>query len=334
MPQAAFLPYLKQMGYLDGITMTICFVGSRKLSEQDDLGKSNWSYFVPNLKVYGFDADADACEEANMLAQSFPWQEEHFPLALSAEVGEKTLYVTKAPMCSSLYPPNEHFARRLKDLNSGVELWSLMGLDFTLQVETTTLDTFAQENNLGEIDFIKTDVQGADLDVLKGAARLLDAATLGVVAEVCYQPLYLGQPLFSDVDSYMRTIGFSLFTFGVATRGRGCSPLAPAKGLQQFLWGDALYLRDPLQPDYDPRFLSPEKLLKLACIAEVHGACDFCAELLEHLTLLHGENPRWNMTPAIREALCQFPKLAQDLDNLPIMQRLNSSEPSSPRFKA
>lgn len=331
MPQAVFLPYLKQMGYLDGITMTICFVGSRKLTEQDDLGKSNWGYFVPNLKVYGFDADAEACEEANTLAQSFPWQEEHFPVALSAEEGEKTLYVTKNPMCSSLYPPNEHFAQRI--IAGGMpsekyrgRLIDYMQLDFTVELTTKTLDSVFLEKGIAEVDLLKTDVQGADLDVLRGALGLLEDSILGVLTEVCFQPLYIGQPLFAEVDQFLRQQYFSLFYLDKAPRMRFASPIIPPIEHQQLIWGDALYLRDPLQKGYSARFLHPEKLLKLACIADVHGACDFSLELLEYLTINYGQEPRWNMTSAIREAFGQFPEAVKaGLDNLSIIKRLNAA---------
>ncbi len=79
-----FLPSLKKSGHLDRIYMTVCNVGSRKISSQDDYGSQGWGIFAPNLSIYGFDADADACDEANanLEARQINWREVHIPLAL------------------------------------------------------------------------------------------------------------------------------------------------------------------------------------------------------------------------------------------------------------
>jgi hypothetical protein len=92
---------LKRSGHLDSIHITICNVGSRKLDQQDDYGSQGWEIFAPHLSIYGFDADAEACDEANaqLETRNINWTEKHIPLALSNSVGETTLYVTKHPMC-------------------------------------------------------------------------------------------------------------------------------------------------------------------------------------------------------------------------------------------
>jgi hypothetical protein len=62
---STFLPSLKKSGHLDRIHMTVCNVGSRKIGEADDYAGNGWGIFAPNLSIYGFDADADACNAAN-----------------------------------------------------------------------------------------------------------------------------------------------------------------------------------------------------------------------------------------------------------------------------
>ena len=59
---SVFLPILKQQGHLENIHITVCNIGSRKIGEQDDYVSQGWGIFAPNLTIYGFDADADACE--------------------------------------------------------------------------------------------------------------------------------------------------------------------------------------------------------------------------------------------------------------------------------
>ena len=291
---------LKNKGYLENLHFTVFNVGSRKLGIEDDYYSKGWGMFAPNLTIYGFDADADACAQANadLEKRGINWQEYHIPLALSDVIAEKELYVTKAPMCSSLYPPNEEYLARFMGLPE------LVNLDFSLQIETTTLDAFCQQENIEEIDFLQIDVQGADLDVLQGAINSLNKTILAIEIEVEYAPLYLNQPLFADVDTFLRSHKFSLFDL--------CSSYRPRYKLDrkssthpygQILWGEAFYLRDLVLPQFSQEEKKPEKIFKLACVADVMGFYDFAVELLVYLTKNHGEDKKYNFTDLIDFAL-------------------------------
>jgi len=218
---AMFVHALKQAGCLDHLTMTVCNVGSRKIDSNDDYATQSWGVFAPNLCIYGFDADPATCEEANadLLNRDIDWVEKHVPVALNDTVGETTLYVTKHPMCSSLYAPNEELLQRFNGLSE------LASLDHTTRIETTTLDAYSEDNKLLPIDFLQIDVQGADLDVLKGAPSVVDNSTLAVQIEVEFEELYCGQPLFSDIDAYMRERGFKLFELHQTRQIRASSPI-------------------------------------------------------------------------------------------------------------
>jgi FkbM family methyltransferase len=48
-------------------------------------------------------------------------------------------------------------------------------------VPVTTLDSFAEENDIDTIDVLKIDVEGSDINVLKGADRLLSGGHIGAV---------------------------------------------------------------------------------------------------------------------------------------------------------
>ena len=69
------------------------------------------------------------------------------------------------------------------------------------------LDSYVLENNIPYPDFIKIDVQGAELDVLKGARECLNRATM-IHLEVSLHRYNLGAPLFGEVVSYMNSNGF------------------------------------------------------------------------------------------------------------------------------
>lgn len=316
---SVFLPSLKKSGHLDQLYVTLCNVGSRKLGSQDDYASQDWSYFAPHLTIYGFDADADACDQANadLEARQVNWTEKHIPLALGRSVGESTLYVTKHPMCSSLYPPNESYLARFSGLPE------LANLDFTVKLETTTLDNFCQAEEINEIDFLQVDVQGADLQVLEGADLTLGRSILAIQVEVEFSHSYINQPLFADVDIYLRKQGFTLFDLTTARRLRTCSPIQSTVHPGQLLWGDAFYFRDLIREDLSLRLKTPKQILKLACIADVLNFSDYALELLEYLTLQYGKDTDYNFADNILESLAEFPELVQKgLDSLPIVANI------------
>jgi len=80
-----------------------------------------------------------------------------FLVALGRETAESTLYVVagRDTGCNSLRPP------------------AVTEPTQTIQVPVTSLDTFLAQQNVARVDFIKMDVEGAELGVLEGAEDLL-----------------------------------------------------------------------------------------------------------------------------------------------------------------
>jgi FkbM family methyltransferase len=315
-----FLPSLKKSGHLDRVHITICIAGSRKIEKEDDYASQNWDIFAPNLTIYGFDADVEACEQANadLAATKINWQEKHIPLALSNTEGKATLYVTKYPGCSSLYPPSEEYIKRFSGDSELLELKS------TVDLFTTTLDNFCKAEGIKEIDFLHLDLQGGELNVLQGADGILNNSVLGLVTEVEFTEIYAGQPLFSDVDIYLRNQGLTLFDFGSMNRdARREVPVISQSHPGALIWSDAFYFRDLMRSDLSPSLKTPEKLLKLACLADVMKFPDYALEILEYLTLNHGRDSKYNFANNIIESLGEIPELAkQGLESLPIVARL------------
>jgi FkbM family methyltransferase len=62
----------------------------------------------------------------------------------------------------------------INEKNSGGN--SIVGMaqqDITEKISITTLDKFVEENRLERVDFIKSDIEGAERDMLKGATNVL-----------------------------------------------------------------------------------------------------------------------------------------------------------------
>ncbi|MBF0356218.1 MAG: FkbM family methyltransferase [Alphaproteobacteria bacterium] len=68
-------------------------------------------------------------------------------------------------------------------------------------------------------DLIKLDVQGAEIDILKGAPRLLGKAQ-AVIAELSFLAYNQGAPLFAEVVRYLDEQGFQLLDFADLQRGK------------------------------------------------------------------------------------------------------------------
>jgi FkbM family methyltransferase len=93
-------------------------------------------------------------------------------VGVSEAPGRTTLYVTERFQGNSslLKPGEEYFANVPMDTVREVE------------IEVVTLDDDAEQ--LGQIDLVKIDVEGAECSVLKGMTRLLDT---GAVDRVCFE---------------------------------------------------------------------------------------------------------------------------------------------------
>lgn len=146
----------------------------------------------------------------------------------------------------------------------------------TQTIQTTRLDDV---EGLARIDFIKMDIQGAELTVLRhGTDRLHDC--LGLQLEVSFTALYEDQPGFGEVDVYLRSKGFVPHRF-VHVKRWSITPTVFGQnfrvGGNQLLEADVVYIRDPLRLD----LLSDLQLTKLAILAHyVFGSTDLCVFLM------------------------------------------------------
>jgi hypothetical protein len=148
------------------------------------------------------------------------------------------------------------------------------------------------------IDFVKLNVQGGEIAILKGMGPML-AAVQGILVEVAFVESYDDRPFFSDVDIFLRNAGFTFFDLLAHHYvGRAASPYtarhAPTvdgtlgqlrSSWGQLIEGHALYLRDPIAavtPDADTGAVD-KNTLRLAVVADVFGQTEFALEILSWL---------------------------------------------------
>lgn len=244
-----------------------------------DVGENEpWARLVSGgaATLVGFEPNGDECENLNAAGRV---NCTYLPFALG-DGRTHTLHIGRAPMTSSLFPPDAEVMSRFHSL------WELCEPVDEARIETRRLDDIPEAR---PADFLKLDVQGAELMVLEGGEETL-ADILAVQAEVGFVPIYRGQPLFADVDAHLRARGFAFNTM-VGVGSRPFRPLIkdgnPNRGFTQVIWSNALYFRDPAS---FPEMASarPEALLKLAILAhELYGAFDLAAVALQHYGKVH-----------------------------------------------
>jgi FkbM family methyltransferase len=121
-------------------------------------------------------------------------------VALGAEPGTATLNIAGNWASSSLLPMRER--HRLAEPRSAYVAAE--------ECAVATLDGLREEVlRPDERAYLKLDVQGSELDVLRGGARTLEQIEI-VQAETSLVPLYDGAPLFGEVVAYLDEREFSL----------------------------------------------------------------------------------------------------------------------------
>ena len=155
--------------------------------------------FFPNSKIYAFEINKNECDKLNKISKKGI---QFFPYALGEKKEKRKFYETNHPMCSSLYEPDEKFIKLYNNLK--------MAQTKTItELETITLHQFIEEQKIKNVDFIKIDVQGAELDIFKGAKDHLDKV-LTIISEVEFVPIYKNQPLFGDIYSFLKKKKFNV----------------------------------------------------------------------------------------------------------------------------
>ena len=164
---------------------------------------------LPDARVVAFEP---LTPEADLYEQVFASTPTHVlhRVALSSAPGSTTFHVSAARDSSSLLPIGD----RQSAVFPGTEEVA------TQIVEVRTLDDFADELASDGPALLKIDVQGAELEVVRGAD-----ATLGsfrwIYLEMSFVELYDGQPLADTMIDELRDRGFRLAGTGTPSISGG-----------------------------------------------------------------------------------------------------------------
>ena len=213
--------------------------------------------------IVGFEPNRQALAD---LARRAPPSDRYLPHAVG-DGRRRTLHYCRALGMTSLLQPNPEVLA----LFGGFPEWGQV-------VETERIDTVRLDDvpETAGLDVLKLDVQGAELMVLQNARRRLGEA-LVIHTEVEFLPMYQDQPLFAEIEQYLRRQGFLFHCFaGLAPRA--VQPLQVANdqygGLNQLLWADAVFIRSFV----DMAKFAPERLLRMATIRRASTILRQCSD--------------------------------------------------------
>ena len=256
-----------------------------------------WRAFPPaRLRFFSFEADQTEALRLDQLAPNQGLERHVYPAGLGGSSGRARFEHNKASGGSSLLPQNRAVTDRWKFENPNAiayarEIFYPTGAE---EIPVISLRDWARDTGIDEVDFLKLNVQGAELDILKGAGTVMDSV-LGILVEVAFVESYKNRPMFSDIDPFLRSAGFTFFDLlahhyigraASAVTAQHLSVVEPKLGQLVSAWGQlieghALYLRDPVAPG--ARGLDPRRTIKLAALAEAFGQIEYAFEILDGL---------------------------------------------------
>jgi FkbM family methyltransferase len=247
---------------------------------------TEWGVFADQIRLYGFEPDEEECR---LLVSRAPAHVTYIPWALGGKSGAATLYHSKLNASTSLYKTKMDYFTRFLNWENGLTIG-----ESTIIVRT--LDEVLSAYNITSVDFIKLDAEGAELDILLGAANCFgESSPLGILSEIRFHEEINGSPPFASLDSFVRSKGLRLYDLDFNRESKRALPYPSVydyrlpTGERFFAYtthgqiqdGDALYFRDLLLAS-EPRAaeLSVVKVLKLASLFELYSLNDCAAELI------------------------------------------------------
>ena len=101
-------------------------------------------------------------------------------------------------------------------------------------VEVTTVDDYCAARGIERIVVLKSDTQGFDLEVLKGAQRMMARRAVDLIfIEITFSEMYEGLPRFDEIYAFLADRGYALVSFYDFYYQRGRAG-----------WTDALFRRN------------------------------------------------------------------------------------------
>ena len=168
-----------------------------------------WLDWCPQGEVYAFEPTEESFAQMQKNYGSDP-RVHLAQVGVGSEKGELQFNIlADSQVSNSFLPPRQ-------------EAWNAIeygtGAVSQRSVPVTTLDDYCLEREINQVYLLKIDVQGFEMEVLKGAASVLPRTDY-VFVEAGIQRLYDGAPSFAEVCLFMESHGFHLMHMRAWHRG-------------------------------------------------------------------------------------------------------------------
>jgi len=235
-----------------------------------------WDHFMNQLRFIGFEPNPDEFQKCQQTANK-----KFYPIALGKQKELKTITITRWPYSSSTIPFDMNFWNRFPN----AYMFEKVRTD---TFETVDFDSFCIDNGIINVNVMKLDTEGTELEILEGSTSMLGKGVIAILVEVAFYPYHFQRPLFADVDSFLRNQGFTLYDLETVRLARTSLPpldtfLVGGSDYGQIIAGDALYMIDFVAAIGNKKNtqVQPDRIIKAICLFELFSLNDCAIELLE-----------------------------------------------------
>jgi len=181
-----------------------------ELGSRDCVNTVGIAEYFPNSKVIAFECNPETLDICRINIKGYSrisliekavsevdgWLDFY---AVDTELSEKTNWKDGNPGASSIFKiDHTAYQENIKQKK--------------ITVPSTRLDTFLNDANIGDVDALYMDIQGAELTALKSMGSKVENVKV-IQTEVAFSRLYEGQPLFTELSKYLHDRGFVLSRF-------------------------------------------------------------------------------------------------------------------------
>lgn len=155
--------------------------------------------FFPMANIYSFEPVPESFSKLTINCSDTPFIHP-FNLALGDTNGIINFFQNSHSHASSALPTSSFQKREIPKTSESTKI----------QVPVRRLDDIAKElPHLKHPILLKLDVQGYEKHVLEGAGEFIKVVDY-LLFEASFVPMYEGEPLFDEMHSYVKALGFSL----------------------------------------------------------------------------------------------------------------------------
>lgn len=199
--------------------LSILDVGASGITERN---KFNYSLHKNFTKIYKSDDSLNKSNDNNdIYINNLFWSEEK----------KMNFNITKNLVSSSLYKPNDEILKNFINHDQ----------HNIISVKSLTTKKIEDEEKISNLDFLKIDAEGAELEILKGCGDKINEV-IGIEIESQFIERYIESPLFDEVHSFLKNKGFELYLINSENWIRNNNYINSSSN-HKIIWGDFVYFK-------------------------------------------------------------------------------------------